>query len=570
MKTFNNIIIAGLILTATAAYGQNEKIWINGTSRGIMHADGYTPEDPQLDTISPRSLESGHAMVDLGVNIQPNDQLWIQGMVRIRNDYGGFWGSGVTFDIRQLTINGVIGGFLKYKLGDIDLKLSPYTLYNHRNLVNQYNGVISSVALEQVQYDLFYFDDNTWRQQGAAMDFALLFNKYAQEASFNLFTTRVAAFDQGGFDRLYSGGNVSLLQSKHLTLGAQYVNMFDLQNTPTSTDLLSNPVVTANALITHQTSRGTMSAAIESGQSTMSWEGNAEAPILQDYFYDARLKADLKNGLVFEAGYRNVGPNFRSAGAQTMQINFNRFPQAFRRYGNDQRLRSFGMMDLFRDASLYRTQLMDGLLFYDPRYDNATPYGTATPNRRGFSLSAKHRDKGERFAVSSDSEFLNDVVGLGTDALKNYITTSVYGEIRVDKFMNLPKHKILISGRSGFQNTTRTGDQDFENVEFGLQFNLFNLTATIIGDLEFIAEFRTWSANGFEQLAFRNNFSQIIDFQEYRTDFHETMAGVGLQFNFSEKTHFRLFYQTYNWTDEAISNIPYSINSLTLFFTMNF
>ena len=65
------------------------------------------------------------------MNIRPSEDLEIQGMVRIRNDFGGFWGAGVTFDIRQLYLKGVLNKVVRYQLGDINYQLTKYTLYNN-------------------------------------------------------------------------------------------------------------------------------------------------------------------------------------------------------------------------------------------------------------------------------------------------------------------------------------------------------------------------------------------------------------------------------------------------------
>ena len=130
MKLMKNTILLALILIANLSWAQNKKIWVSGAARAVMYGDEYST-DAENDTTTPRKLQSGHALVDLGVNIQPNDQILVQGMVRIRNDYGGFWGSGVTFDVRQLYIKGILGGFLKYQLGDINYKLTNYTFQNN-------------------------------------------------------------------------------------------------------------------------------------------------------------------------------------------------------------------------------------------------------------------------------------------------------------------------------------------------------------------------------------------------------------------------------------------------------
>lgn len=573
MKTLRYLLILlPLAFIGNEAVAQQKKVWVSGAARGIMLGDSYST-GAENDTTTARRLEGGHALVDIGVNIQPSDQILIQSMVRVRNDYGGFWGSGVTFDVRQLYIKGIIGGFLKYQLGDINYKLTPYTFQNNTGLINSNPGVISGIPLNQVQYDLFYMDDDTWRQQGAAVDFSLEFSQILDEMKFDLFSTRVQATDFNlQSDRIFSGGAITVKQSKNLNLGVQYANLFDLEGTSNSDTIARNPVLTATAEGTFEAFNTKWTAALETGRSTLEWQGDPNAPVLEDYFYDITLKADWEDkNLSASIGYRDVGPNFRSAGAQSMQINYNRTPQAYERYGNAQELRQIGFLDLYGDGSLYNTQIGLGLMNFDPRYDNATPYGRATPNRKGVSTAINYEDKNERWELEGTADFLSNVVGEGTDALKNYTTGSVFAELRLNKMLGWTKRKLWISNRTGIQNTSRSGSENFEEVDLATFYDNVNLTATIVGDLDLLGEFRMWQTDGFDLQAERDEYSQVINYNQYNIDYTETMLGVGLRYNYSEKTQLSFFWQRFDWDDKLVGGtLPYTIDSWVLFFTMKF
>lgn len=571
MKTLKILFTFSLLTLVSASTFAQQKVWVTGAARGIYYGDAYSNQT-QADTITPKRLESGHAMVDLGVNIQPSDKILIQSMVRVRNDYGGFWGAGVTFDVRQLYIKGIIGNFLKYQLGDIDYKLTPYTFQNNRGMVNSFEGNLVNLPLQQIQYDMFYMEDQTWRQQGAAIDFALEFSRFVQEMKFDLFTTRIRPTNFGTQDdRLYSGGSVTLMQSKKLNLGVQYANLYDLEGTSNSTIQVRNPVITASAEGNFTLFNTNFNAALETGRSTLEWAGDDQAPVLEDYFYDVSLKASWADrGLSIKAGYRDVGANFRSAGAQSLQINFDRAVRAFSRYGNDQSIRPITMLDLYSDAALYNTQIATGLANYDPRYDNATPYGVATPNRRGFNVLVNYEDKKDRFELEGRTDILTNVVGEGTSSLKDYNTMSIYGKLNINELLGWNDRKFWISARTGMQNTSRSGEQTFEDVDLATNFTNVNLTATIIGDLDLIGEWRIWQSKGSELVAERNLYSEIIDFTGYDIDYNESIVGAGIQYNFSEKTQLSLLWQSFNWEDVMAVNQEYTINSLALFFTMKF
>lgn len=574
MKSINKWLIAVIFLTATlSAFGQKKqkKIWVSGAARGILYGDDFDNQS-ENDTTTTRKTQSGHTLVDLGVNVQPSDKILIQSMVRVRNDYGGFWGSGVTLDLRQLYIQGIIGGFLKYELGDINYKLSSYTFQNNVGLINKNKGLLTGISQEQVQYDLFYYPDQSWRQQGAAVDFALEFKSIVKEMDFNLFTTRVLPYD-GGFqdDRLYSGGSVVLKQGQYLNLGAQFASLYDFAGTSNSTVHMSNPVYSFSAEVMNTFGKTKLNLALETGNSTLKWKGSEEAPELNDFFYDVNLKAAWEEiGVDVTVGYREVGQNFRSAGAQTIQVNYDTYPLAYDRIGNDQVLRNISMFDLYRDASLYNTQIQEGLMNYDPRYDNATPFGRATPNRRGFSLLANYADKNKRWEISLDGEYLNDIVGEGTTALRDYMTGSAMLKLGIAQMLGLKNRDLWISGRYGMQNTARSGEQSFEEVDLKTNYFVANVLVTLFGDLDLIGEYRNWTTVGNEMSADRNIYSQIIDYNIYNIDYQEDLYGAGLQYGFSEDIKLSLMYLTFNWEDRLETTQNYKIDSWNLIFAMKF
>ena len=572
MKTLYKYIILfaaiGLVYQANA---QEKKVWVTGAARGVMYGDDFT-NNSENDTTTIRKTQGGHAMVDLGVNIQPNENILIKSMVRVRNDYGGFWGSGVTFDVRQLYIKGIIGGFLRYQLGDIDYRYTPYTFYNNTGLVNQFNGPVTSTPFEQVRYDVFYMDDNTWRQQGGAIDFALEFTEVIKEVRFDAFTTRIRPTDFGNQnDRLYSGFSAVLEQGQFLNLSGQYVNMYDLEGTSNSNILLRNPVMTGGAEFFYDQEDYKINAAIETGQSKLEWQNDAAAPVFEDFFYDIQVKGNLKKtGIELTAGYRNVGPNYRSAGAQTMQINFNGQPQAYDRYGNAQLTRQISMLDLSRDASLYNMQINPVLANYDPRYDNATPYGVATPNRQGATLKAAYKNQNNIWNLNAQADLLSDVVGQGTSALKEYNTYVVNGGLEVGNLLEWEERKLDVNATYGMQQTSRSGSEEFESVDLSTNFTTLSLITTIYKNLEFIAEYRTWQTEGFDLVAERNTYSQVIDFTEYSTDYTEAIVGAGIQYNFGEKSVIKGMYQTLDWDERAQNTQSYGLDTYTIQFTMKF
>ena len=108
----------------------------------------------------------GYALIDLGVNILPNKNTEILGMIRIKNQLGGFYGAGVTFDVRQLYVKGIISNVVRYQLGDINYKLTPFTFYN-----NDYDDLMQHPQVFNIQKDIVNYE--TFYKKSFTLDFKL-------------------------------------------------------------------------------------------------------------------------------------------------------------------------------------------------------------------------------------------------------------------------------------------------------------------------------------------------------------------------------------------------------------
>ena len=50
--------------------------------------------------------------------------------LRVRNELGGFFGTGTSVDVRQLTLRGTIYDKIRYQVGDMFLRQTRFTLFN--------------------------------------------------------------------------------------------------------------------------------------------------------------------------------------------------------------------------------------------------------------------------------------------------------------------------------------------------------------------------------------------------------------------------------------------------------
>lgn len=563
------------LFAATLLTAQNlgKQVSANAYSRATFFLDDFNTLGDISDTVTPRKINSGHVLADLGINIKPNPQTEIIGMVRVRNDFGGFWGSGVTFDVRQLSLKGVVGGIVRYQLGDFNYKLTPYTFYNNTEELAENEPEFFKVYRDMVHQDLFYDEDNSWRQQGASLDFGLEFKKVIDEMNFNFFTSRIRPSNFGSInDQIFAGTSIGIVQSKKLSLAFNYVKLLDLEGTAANDRLLSNPVFSVSAAARiWSNSKFTLSFKGEVGASKYEYANDTLAPELEDYFMDLdfALKSK-KTGLVLNVNYINVGADFRSPGAQTKRVLFNSRANAYTRYDNAQYLRTLGMMDLMRDASLYNTRISSSLMAYNPSYGNTSPYGNATPNRTGLKIGLKHLDLKNRWELHLNLNNLSEITGSGTDEIRKFNTLKASTKIHLNALMPVFKEKLDLNIAYWSENTSRTEESDFETVDLANQSINIGLEAGLGNNFELLGGFRSLTSSGFDFIPETNIYNEIIDFNEYRTELSEIIYGLGIRYNFSEKVNISLLYHNYSWKDEQTTNAEYELNQFSINYIMHF
>jgi len=551
-------------------YSQNEKkIQFVGTARSILNNDDILVKD---DTITSKSNMGGYALIDLGVNIFPNKNTEVLGMIRIKNQLGGFYGAGVTFDVRQLYIKGIISNVVRYQLGDINYKLTPFTFYN-----NDFDDLVQHPQVFNIQKDIVnyetFYKNNTWRQQGAALDFSLEFSRFLKEIKFNGFINRINITDFNTVpDRFFTGGNIGIQQSKNVFVGFNYVSLFDLSGTSQNNSGFNNNVSSINYEVKFAKDNLVETRLFgETGLSNSGYSNDTSAPKLNDFFINMGISNLLKaSHLKFSLSYLNVGPNFRSAGAQSKRLNYNNTPSFYDRYTNQQSLRSIGLFDLIRDEKLYNRSInSDGLMAYNPAYNNAMPYGIATFNRQGINAKVNFNDPKKILNLEIESYFLKELIGQGTTKLKSFKIIKSNAELNLKKLISIENNFKITAGFS-FQSSIRNSETNYEEINLnsaivnsGIEFELYK-------NIDVLAGFIYNQAKGNEILPSRNIYSEVVDFNEYNINIKELMLGGGLRYRFSDKIYLAALYQNYDNSNKLNSQFSYSMNQFIIIYNMKF
>lgn len=560
------VLLLILSVLYTGAFAQSgKKVQFIGGARSLISHSNFTSE--QEDTITAPKSTGGYALIDLGIKINPNANTEVLGMFRINNAFGGFWGGGVTFGVRQVHVKGVAGNFLRYQIGNIDYKLSPYTFYNHNP-----DLLVSTIATTKIKEDILnyetFYGNNTWRRQGAAINFALEFPKVLDEIEFNGFITRMNPTNLANIlERLQGGGNVVFKQKKHFNLGINHVSIFDLKGTAANEDAYRNNVSSLTYDIWLDQPKFRVGLDGESGISS-SFTVTDTVDRLSDYIIHTRAYFNFKKkDLSFEVGYMDNGPDFRSFGAQSKRVDFNAQNNFYDRYTNDQVVRGISAYDLYNDPLLYSNQIVTNIMSYNPAVNNALPYGIATFNRRGVYVGVNYADSSKIIETDARYYYLQEIRGLGTANLRNF--GYLNGNVRFN-LSNWTKWKKKQTFQVGvaYQQTKRNSEYDFEDINLNSVTMNAGFELEVVKKLFVLGNIYMLNTKGNELVPVRDTDGTVINFDNYEIDGDEMNISGGLKFNFSEDVYLAGIFESNKNT--FVVNQNYRYNQFMIYYVMKF
>ncbi len=588
MRTFANKFILVTSFVAGAAMISNAQVvYWNGLGRALvtgnwlqgnaLQADPNTTPAQQKDTTSARKATDGYTLFDLGVNAQPNEALRAHATLRLINSFGGFYGDGSQFLFRQIRLDGVVSKRVKYELGDIDLQLSPYTLYNFSEVYNDYESTVLGLRRSVVEYENFNFG-NKWRLQGAHLQTSLRFNSKVERLGIRFFATRNRRYTAPTSpDRFLIGGRLELLQSRNFRIGGNYTYLFDAPLTVTSADVINkNSVYTLDFKANHFTDNIDYSLFGEVGTSVNKYNlSGVDSINKSDYFYDLGASAKYKPWLltVF-VKYRNVGADFFSSGAQTRRIydysrpgNLDLFNAMANAPGD---IRPTALLDLVSDQTLRNLNLQSVLMSYNPIYNNITPYGQATPNRKGLTVGASLGSMEKLFKADVVTDLLSEVVSEGDSVgkeLRKFLGVRGGVALNAHQLLKFEKHVIFSLG-ARYENTSRSGlnkvDLSSTLLDAGLDIEVFKRFDVLFG-------YKYITASGNEFIYSRDAYNQISGNPTlFQANVNQGLLSYGVRYRFSKNTYFTMNGVHQAYVNNDAKNLNYNINQVFFNYTMIF
>jgi hypothetical protein len=566
MQIIKYVFLFGAFLLLVP-FANAQRVGFSGTARNVLE-NNYLDNS---DTLNSDRNATGYTFADLNFDIKPNGSTEIQAQLRLRNEYGGYWGDGASVTFRQIYMRGVIANRLKYQIGDLNYQLTPYTFYNTETEGNVNEASTFKMFRELVEYDNFNLG-NTWRQQGLFSEIRLHDDVLYDTLIVNGFVGRNRGNRLADLaDIIQNAASAKLYITPNFMIGGNYAQLVALGTGRLDTTAFNNQIASANWKLQKQSEKVGYWFSGEAGASRLVFTNDKNAPKdAQDYFYEAQLGIKLKDyGLTFSATYREVGAEFFSAAAQTKRINFNQKVLRFATVTNQSIARPISTWDLVRDNSLYNLTITPSLMAFDPRLGVARPYGLATPNRRGINFAVDYQDKKRIWLLQATYAGLMEVKDEGVESLKrNFGVFQTKGNVAVGRWIGWDK-ALNISWGYQYEQVQR-GGTPIETINLTNQTVDLGLDIEVLPQLDINLGFRKVQSAGNEILNVRDGYNVIRFYRLYNVKSTENIWGYGVRYRFSQYAYVSVQNHVLELIMQQPTNSSYQINQVSCLFNMQF
>lgn len=563
---FKTYILFSLLTAAPLlTIGQRKKVDYTGQAIGLMQHQVLSA----TDTLQNDHMNAGYFLLDFGFRVRPNSITEIQADLRLKTPYGGFYGAGSTIEFRQLYARGIIANHVKYRVGDFRHQMTPFTLHNTTDVTSFGEANIFACQREINQYNLF-IDSAKWWMQGAWAGTALEFDKGIQRIDFEGFVARNRQSDMWTQpDAIQYGGDVIVQQSKALKIAGHYVAWSDLPSTAMIDKAYSNQVTSGAVTANKQWGDFAFKFNGESGLSSMSFGGEANTPeTVKDYFAQSDVKvAHIPTGIAMTIGYRNVGPEFISAGSQSLHLDYSSAPALFENGLNTDIARTLGMYDLMTQRSLYTPAISPQWQVSPTAWNNALVYGAATPNRKGISGEISYQAK-QWLDLQFIGHQLTEISAFGTSELRQFQIGSLLGKLNVHELMNW-NNALTFSFGVRHENTSR-GGSEIETVDLTNSLINLGIDWECYPSIFLMSGYKYGQTYGNEILGQFNAYNEIEQYESNAANLRESIWAVGLRYQATDKTHLNFIYQAIAMDDESNPNAQTAFSNFSLLLRSTF
>lgn len=556
------ILFILLFLQCSYIIAQESRFSIEGNGRGINQSLYLNEKDSLNNDID---FES-NVIVDLGIRANLNEEVNFYSQIRMRSNLALFDTSRSNIFIRQFRLYGNFNDLFYYELGDIDLVLDRYTLWNNKEkgLVNE--SEVFSLYRKIQHYENFQ-NENFWRQKGVKIFYNEL-NEKQLKIYFELFASRLNKSDEFTNPDIFLVGLKSSLIKYNQKFEINSANIFSNTNTLINSNL-SNQY---NRTVTASYSRlfGKFSGTFISGYSeNYDLDNNFN---VSGELFEFIGRYNLAGNNFVSVSYRSVADDFISLGSQNSNINYGNSPSYFQQVTNSSIPRNLSFYDIltdFNNSTIFNLQLNSDRLMESARLGTSVPFGKATPNRKGLNLIFNYSDKQQKIDYLLDLSLLNDVTGEGVLDNKQYFDIDNSLSLNINKFYAGKKELRTTFGMRYSSSNRASSNPYLDEVSLTSTLIDLGLVYNLIKNIDLLYGYKNLYANGTDYLPIYNNYYNIENFDKANFNYDESIQALGLKYNVN-KGFYLIFSANQVKVDDKITNLRYDFNQYLLILNINF
>ncbi len=564
---YKSLLLTSLLgLGLVSAQAQTE-FYLNGYGRSIITSNSLSADQATNTTI--KKAVGGYALFDLTTNFKMSNTLWANAILRVKSPFGGFFGTGVELGFRQFQVGGRIGKFVKYELGDINIGegMGPYAVHNFDDMYTRFESPLLAQRRNILTYENFN-TGNLWRLQGVQANAKFSIGSAVDTLKVYGFAARTNATNDGTIpDRILSGGRLTAILNPSIKLGGNYVGLLDVP-VNTSEMVYSNHVFSGDVNVNLPVGTDLIAHAnLNTGLSSYSNKNTTldSTVAYSDFYYEGGIGATYKPvKLKLMGTLRNVGPQYSSPTAQTRRVN-NTAPTALFGNVNSNTVRTQSLFDRYTQENAYNRVILPTLQEFDPIYSNIFPFGTATPNRTGFTIGLTT----DTSAKIIDAEFAFDkyqqIIGEGTSTVKEY--TGMKGGLifNVGKLIASERSYIIQTGYRS-ELTERAGNSPLK-----LNSTIIDLGVSVeaLKRVDLLAGVKYLKASGNDYITKYDQFNMISEMPSVLNNVDVTDMVYSFGFKYRISDNGSLFTLNYN-RSEVKTGSKVGLNQLFINFIAKF
>ena len=553
LREFSPLCVGWVVVWTTmfaplSATAQRPSFELGGVARGVADLGFLGIED----TVSRDVDVESHAIYDLALRGSLTSQAEVYVELRLGTNLALFDTSASYAQVRRVVLAGKLNDQWRYEIGDIDVAWTPFTIWNSESEGDVHESNLFAQWRDLQNYENFS-QSNAWRLRGAHAE-----GTWTQPGGGVIqssgFLSRIQASDEMVRPDVILAGVATTWTGKqtHVALRAQdFVSLG--QTVPGGqgshvAGLSGETKWTKGKWLFQGEIGGSLATTLDEGGVAMT-----NAPWTKGGFWQVSSETTILEAWKVRVSSRSVSDTYISPAAQTKRISFNATPSVLPVMANGAWSRSLSQGDLLTSPHLpqgvrpWNRVVRRGLMAFDPRYGTASPYGLATPNRRGVELELGRGSQKEPWAVKVAGAFLQDLTPEGSANRRNYICGHVSGHMDLSTCWEGTR-ALVLSGGWRSQQVQRSeallDPVDLTNtvLDAGLDWNITSSVQLGYG-------MKRVSAEGLDYIAIRDANFTVTGFDMASLNLRDQMHAWGMTWSVGEHTEATLQWQRWSLID---------------------